>query len=36
NGRVAEEGSHDDLVEQQDGIYRQLWSLQAQGFEPEE
>ncbi len=32
DGRIAEEGSHDELLRQQDGIYKKLWMLQAGGF----
>lgn len=32
NGRVAEHGSHEDLM-RQDGLYRELFTLQARGYE---
>ncbi|MBI4992845.1 MAG: ABC transporter ATP-binding protein [Candidatus Magasanikbacteria bacterium] len=31
-GRIKEEGTHDELLEQAGGIYRKLWQLQAGGF----
>ncbi|MCI0619545.1 ABC transporter ATP-binding protein/permease [Candidatus Wolfebacteria bacterium] len=34
-GKVVEEGSHDELVAQDTGLYKKLWMLQAGGFLPE-
>jgi len=34
NGRIVEDGSHDELLELQ-GFYHRLWSMQAGGFLPE-
>ena len=31
-GRIAEEGSHKELLQKKSGIYKRLWSLQAGGF----
>ncbi|MDE2079681.1 MAG: ABC transporter ATP-binding protein, partial [Patescibacteria group bacterium] len=31
-GAVREDGTHDELLEHTDSLYRQLWSLQAGGF----
>ncbi len=31
-GKIAEEGSHSELLEHQGGIYKKLWTLQAGGF----
>ena len=31
-GRVVEEGSHDELVAKSDGLYAQLFQLQARGY----
>jgi ATP-binding cassette subfamily B protein len=33
-GRVIEEGTHDELDAKRGGLYRKLWSLQAGGFLP--
>jgi ATP-binding cassette subfamily B protein len=33
-GRVREEGSHDELLTQRDSLYGKLWNLQAGGFIP--
>lgn len=30
--RIVEEGTHEELVERQDGLYAQLWSRQSGGF----
>jgi ATP-binding cassette subfamily B protein len=35
NGRIVEDGSHDQLLARQ-GFYHQLWSMQAGGFLPEQ
>ena len=32
NGKVLEEGSHEQLVEKEGGLYKKLWTLQAGGF----
>jgi len=32
NGRIIEEGSHHDLLQNQDSLYYKLWTLQAGGF----
>lgn len=31
-GNIKEDGSHDDLIAQEDGLYKALWNLQAGGF----
>ena len=31
-GKIAEQGSHNELLKKTDGIYRNLWSVQAGGF----
>lgn len=31
-GDIAEDGSHDDLINKEDGLYKELWNLQAGGF----
>lgn len=31
-GRVVEEGSHDDLIQKADGHYARLWMLQTEGY----
>ena len=36
NGKIIEEGSHDELLTQEAGLYKKLWSLQAGGFIHEE
>ncbi|MFA6355021.1 MAG: ABC transporter ATP-binding protein [Candidatus Paceibacterota bacterium] len=33
NGKIIEDGSHDELLEIEGGIYKKLWSIQAGGFE---
>lgn len=33
NGKIIEDGTHDELVEIEGGIYKKLWSIQAGGFE---
>ena len=35
DGKVAEEGSHEELTKREEGIYKNLWELQAGGFLPE-
>jgi len=32
DGKIAEEGTHDDLSNRQSGIYKDLWDLQVGGF----
>ncbi len=32
NGKITEEGGHEDLLSKEEGIYRKLWELQAGGF----
>ena len=32
NGNIKEDGSHDDLIAQEEGLYKELWNLQAGGF----
>jgi len=32
NGRIIEDGSHDDLLKKSHGVYGKLWGLQAGGF----
>lgn len=32
NGRISEEGTHASLLKKKDGIYKNLWELQAGGF----
>lgn len=32
NGAIVEEGTHGELIERDDGLYRTLWELQAGGF----
>ncbi len=31
-GRIAAEGTHDQLLDEKDGLYHKLWSIQAGGF----
>jgi ATP-binding cassette subfamily B protein len=31
-GKIAEVGTHQELIKQKDGIYQRLWSLQRNGF----
>lgn len=31
-GRIVQEGTHDELLSQQEGLYARLWSLQSGGF----
>ncbi len=35
DGRVREEGSHDELLKHEDSLYKKLWNLQAGGFIPD-
>lgn len=35
DGKVVEDGSHDELLQVADGLYAQLWGMQAGGFLPE-
>lgn len=32
NGKIIEEGSHEQLISNKNGLYQQLWSLQSNGF----
>ncbi|MEK7166954.1 MAG: multidrug ABC transporter ATP-binding protein, partial [Patescibacteria group bacterium] len=32
NGEIIEQGSHQELVEKELGIYKKLWELQVGGF----
>ena len=32
NGKIIEDGTHDELVSKNDGIYKKLWDIQAGGF----
>lgn len=32
SGAIAAEGTHDELLDQEGGLYRKLWSIQAGGF----
>ena len=32
DGKVAEEGTHDELVHKKNGLYKKLWDLQVSGF----
>ena len=36
NGSIIEEGTHEELLEKQDGLYSKLWALQSGGFLQEE
>jgi ABC-type multidrug transport system fused ATPase/permease subunit len=31
-GKISEEGSHDELLKHEHGLYKKLWDLQAGGF----
>ena len=33
SGKIVEDGTHDDLIKNKDGIYKKLWDIQAGGFE---
>lgn len=33
NGKIIEDGKHDELVAKENGLYKKLWDLQAGGFE---
>lgn len=33
NGSIIEEGKHEDLLQNKNGIYKKLWDIQAGGFE---
>ena len=35
-GRIIEEGSHEDLLKNEESLYKKLWSLQAGGFIPDQ
>ena len=32
SGIIVEEGTHNDLIEKESGLYKNLWNLQAGGF----
>ncbi|MEK7642495.1 MAG: ABC transporter ATP-binding protein, partial [Patescibacteria group bacterium] len=32
NGKITEEGSHEELLNQENSLYKKLWDLQAGGF----
>jgi ABC-type multidrug transport system fused ATPase/permease subunit len=32
NGKIVEEGKHEELIKKIDGEYKKLWDLQAGGF----
>ncbi len=32
DGKITEDGTHDELVNKKDGVYKKLWDLQAGGF----
>jgi ATP-binding cassette, subfamily B, bacterial len=32
DGQIVEEGSHNELLQKEDGLYQKLWNLQAGGF----
>ena len=32
HGKIAEQGSHNELIKNKDGIYAKLWSMQVDGF----
>jgi ATP-binding cassette, subfamily B, bacterial len=32
NGKIVEDGKHDDLINKEGGLYKKLWDLQAGGF----
>ena len=36
HGEIIEQGTHDDLLEDSNGAYRQMWDQQAQSKEDEE
>jgi ATP-binding cassette subfamily B protein len=31
-GKIAEDGTHDELITKKNGLYKKLWDLQAGGF----
>jgi ATP-binding cassette subfamily B protein len=33
NGKIVEDGNHNELIDKQSGIYRKLWNIQAGGFD---
>ena len=32
NGKIVQDGAHDDLLKEKDGTYARLWNHQAGGF----
>jgi len=34
DGKIIEDGKHDDLINKDEGTYKKLWNMQAGGFEP--
>ncbi len=32
NGKIEEDGTHDELIEKENGIYKKLWDIQSGGF----
>lgn len=36
DGKIIEQGSHNDLINKSDSLYKKLWDLQAGGFLPKE
>jgi len=35
NGKIIEDGTHDELTNKKSGLYKKLWDLQAGGFKKE-
>lgn len=33
NGKIIEDGNHEDLINKDNGVYKKLWNMQAGGFE---
>ena len=34
NGKITEQGKHEELLKAQEGTYQRLWNIQAGGFTP--